>query len=512
MKFLPLVVGWSVLGLMPVAVNAAGTYYTGNYQSPQVGYAQRTYAQRGQNANYSSQGVSAYNRNQYANAGYSTAATNTRTMPQRSQSRAASAPAGGNVVNDGGFTLGAGFSRQMAAWKFEMKESGSILRYDDVNWNVFDLDANYDFMAGQTPVRLTAGLQYGMQAGDANMIDDDITNGGYFVVQWVDTDGNKLGDQIGHALSVGASTGGNMLGMNVGIGLTDFMRWGNLKVTPTVGWRYLKYKLETENNKGVSIDTFTGSGGCFTVEGTDEVDCDPVLIFYDGNGNALLAVRGDTNGDDKLDLNDEIAIPTPGSGMGSVEYVSPGDTFYYEQGGVSHSYEVEWSGPYFALDMLYDINATNSVNGYVELGLPSYTAIGDQPYRFDWAHPKSVEDKAGIGSAFHLGMGATWSTAITDSVALSIGLTYDYYTVSDADAKTYLNGALYSDYYNTILDYWEQSGKTEADMLNPETGDANAIAIKQLETECPGWVCSAAGEIESFYKSMGIRVGLNAKF
>ena len=66
MKFLPGLVGWSVLGLMPVAVDAAGTYYTGNYQSPQVGYAQRSYAQRNQNTNYSAQGVSAYNRNQYA--------------------------------------------------------------------------------------------------------------------------------------------------------------------------------------------------------------------------------------------------------------------------------------------------------------------------------------------------------------------------------------------------------------------------------------------------------------
>ena len=511
MKFLPGLVGWSVLGLMPVAVDAAGTYYTGNYQSPQVGYAQRSYAQRNQNANYSAQGVSAYNRNQYANAGYTAPSMGTRGTQQQSQSRA-NLQLKNNVVNKNGLSVGAGFSRQMAAWKFEMNESGSILRYDDINWNVFDLNANYDFNAGRASMRLSAGLQYGMQAGDANMIDDDITNGGYFVVQWVDTAGNKLGDQIGHALSVGASSGGDMLGFNVGIGLTDFMQWGNFKITPTVGWRYLKYKLETENNKGLSVDTFSGSGGCFTVEGTDEIDCDPVLIFYDRNGNALLAVRSDTNGDDKLDLNDEIAIPVPGAGMGSIEFVSPGDTFYYEQPGVSHSYEVEWSGPYFALDMLYDINNNNSVNGYVELGLPSYNAIGDQPYRFDWAHPKSIEDDAGIGSAFHLGLGAKWSTAITDTVALSIGVTYDYYTVSDADATTYLNGAMYEEYYNTLLNQWQDKGKTESDMLNPDTGDSSAIAIKQLEEECPGWVCKAAGEIESFYKSMGIRVGINAKF
>jgi hypothetical protein len=104
-----------------------------------------------------------------------------------------------------------------------------------------------------------------------------------------------------------------------------------------------------------------------------------------------------------------------------------------------------------ALDMLYDINQNNSVNAYLEVGLPSYTATGDQPYRFDWEHPKSVEDSSGVGSAFHLGLGANWTTALTDNVALSVGVTYDYYTVSDADAKTYLNGEYYNDIYNQMI-------------------------------------------------------------
>ena len=179
---------------------------------------------------------------------------------------------------------------------------------------------------------------------------------------------------------------------------------------------------------------------------------------------------------------------------------------------MSHKYEVEWSGPYVALDMLYDINQNNYVNAYVELGFPSYTAIGDQPYRFDWAHPKSIEDKADMGGAMHLGLGANWSTMISDNVGLTIGMTYDYYSVSDADASTYLNESYYMGIYNSVLSDWIAAGGDEVSMLNPTTGNQTAIAIKQLEADCPGWVCTSEGEIESFYKSLGIRVGLNAKF
>ena len=63
----------SMLLLIPAAAGAAGTYYTGNYQSPQMSrYTQKSYAGQNRATNYSTQGVSAYTRNQYANAGYNT--------------------------------------------------------------------------------------------------------------------------------------------------------------------------------------------------------------------------------------------------------------------------------------------------------------------------------------------------------------------------------------------------------------------------------------------------------
>ena len=96
---------------------------------------------------------------------------------------------------------------------------------------------------------------------------------------------------------------------------------------------------------------------------------------------------------------------------------------------------------------------------------------------------------------------------ITDSVALSIGLTYDYYTVSDEDAETYLSEEYYMGIYNERLN--NLYAGDEVLMLEK---DAIAQNIVALEEECPGWVCKSGGEIESFYKSMGIRVGINAKF
>ena len=500
----------SLLALAPVVADAAGTYYNGAYQSPQTRYAQQGYAQQGytqRSRNYSQQGVSSYARNQYANAGYSTArsAQNGRQPMPNMQNKTV-----GQSATDQGFFLGAGISRQTAMWNFEMKNAESILHYDNIDWNVLDVDLGYNFKAGNTPMKLSAGFKYGMQANESTMIDDDITNGGYFITEWgEDTNGDGvadsvLGQQMGNALSIGTSQDGSMMGFNAAIGLTNAFKLGNLKITPSVGWRYLKYSLETHNNHGIAIDTFNGAGGCVTLDG--EVQCDPVLIFYDSAGNQYLATRGDTNGDGSIDLNDEIEVPT------GYQYVNTGGTYYYGQDGISHKYDVVWSGPYLSLDMLYDINQNNRVNAFVELGLPSYTATGDQPYRFDWQHPKSVEDTAGIGSALHLGLGANWSTALSDKVMLTVGMTYDYYSVSDADAQTFLNGNYYTGIYNELLKQWQAAGKTEADMLDPTNGDPVALNIKDLESECPGWVCTDNGEVESFYKSLGVRVGIQAKF
>ena len=491
----------SLIAMLPVAANAAGTYYTGNYQSPQMRYNTQSYASRGyganttQTRNYNTTGYSAYSSMRPT--------VGTRTG-QVNVARTNAQPTTTTASSKNGFWLDAGISHENAMWHFEMKESSSKLHYDNVSWNVLDLRGGYVFDAGNTKMQIDAGFKYGMQYGDSSMVDDDITDGGYFVTRWVNEANEVIGDQIGHALSVGTSNGGDMYGFNAGFGLTDFFKWGNMRVTPSLGYRYFKYKLETKKNYGLSVDT----AACFKIEGSDEIQCDPAIVVELSDGKQQVLWRDNVTG--KMEI------------ASNAKYIDTQGTYYYQQPGVSHSYEVEWSGPYLALDMNYLINANNSVNGRVELGLPGYKSVGDQPYRFDWAHPKSVEDKASIGSAMHFGFGANWVTAITNSVSLSLGLTYDYYTVSDADATTYLNGAYYTDLYNKRFEIWRtehasdsEQIKSEAGMLGqvPGTaGDETAISIKNLESQCSGWKCSASKEIDSFYRSLGIRVGVNARF
>lgn len=477
----------SLIMLTPIAANAAGTYYTGNYQSPQQRYNTASYSstRAGYNVNrYPGYNSANYNNNANSTARYNAGGQNTQAQSGRGMQKQ-------NTKQEKGFLLNAGLSKEYAQWQFEMNESGSILHYDNIDWYVFDIAGRYEFDLGNKKMRVDAGFKYGVQGGESSMVDDDVTNGGFLLTTWVDSDGNFIGDEVGHALSVGTSKDGSMMGFNIGVGITDLFRVGNIRFTPSIGYRYLKYKLETKNNYGVAVDT----AACIRVPGSDEVQCNPAIVIkYPDGTNAVLWDVADANGDGFWDVF-------------GIDGIEPGQTYYYEQPGTSHSYEVDWTGPYLALDMDYIINQHNAVNGHIEFGLPSYTATGDQPYRFDWAHPKSVEDTAGFGDAYHIGLGANWTTAITDSVSLSLGVTYDYYTVSGADSKTYLNGAYYNGLYQDRVNNW-----TSSDDILGANGDPVAKTIKELEAECPGWVCSSNGEVDSFYKSMGIRVGINALF
>ena len=487
----------SVFAMLPVLANAPGTYYTGNtYQPAQARY--------GQSASYTTTSTTTpYTRptgyTGYTPSGFSSVRYNTQngaivgqrqTQVQTQQTSRSSSKKAGGTQN--GFFLNAGITHENAMWQMDMNESKSRLHYDNVAWNVLDLNGKYVFGIGNTRGQIDAGFKYGMQWGESSMVDDDITKGGYTINEYTDTSTGDKFFQIGHALSVGTSDGGNMMGFHVGFGLPDAMQFGKLKLTPSVGYRYLKYKLETKQNYGMSVDT----AACFNVPGSDEIQCDPaIIVHYDGSTTPHIIWREDIT--ERIELADD------------VDYIDTAGTYYYQQPGVSHSYEVAWSGPYIALDMLYDINENNTVNACVVLGFPGYSAEGDQPYRFDWQHPKSVADEASMFSAIHFGLGANWMTAISDNVSLSIGVTYDYYNVSGADAETYLNGTYYTDLYQRILNEW---GGDEEAMLNPDTGDPTAISIKNLEKDCSGWVCKVGGEIDSFYRSLGVRVGLSARF
>ncbi len=524
---------FALAAIMPLMANAAGTYYNTGYRQNQSQSRYNSYNSysgqsssggfakyQGSASSYKRGGTTSANSNAAYNtrSGYNTAQSSNRYNAQNSQyaSRTQSQTKRQSATQTkNGFWLDAGISHEFANWQFEMKNAGSILHYDNIAWNVLDVRGGYVFDLGSKKGQIDVGFKYGMQSGENTMIDDDITNGGYLSDVWElcrDTDGDGDCDsvedayQIGHALSIGKSSGGNMMDFHAGFSLKDFFKIGNLKITPSIGYRYLKYTLETKNNHGLAIDT----AGCIEFDG--EMQCDPAVIFQwvvDGKVTAEGIVFRDT-------VDEWLTIPEDET-LGNPNVFDTAGTYYYEQYGVTHSYDVTWAGPYIAMDMDYQINQNNAVNGRVELGLPGYTATGDQPYRFDWQHPKSVEDKTGMFGAMHFGLGANYVTALTNTVSLSIGFTFDYYSVGGADANTYLNPDYYMGIYDELLRQWEGAGYTEQEMLNGGTNsdgafdpDPQAVAIKELQDG--GWVVTDAGEIDSFYKSMGIRVGINAKF
>ena len=479
--------GASIFAMMPVIAGAAGTYYNGNtYQSSQ------RYGSNG-GGYYNSYGAGrGYGQDQSTMVRNTTTRVEKKTATKQKKSSAKQ-----------GFQLEGALSHEFANWDFKMKNAGSKLRYDGVAWNVISGEGAYYFDTS-IPVQVKFGARYGKQFGETSMIDDDITNGAYGYQDYAE------GRQSGYAMSLGTSKGGTQMGFNASLGLTDFFTVGRVKMTPSIGYRYFKHKLITKDNSGLAMDVFNGNSShpyinCISVGG--ETQCDPFVVFefFDSTGGSLgTGVTGrvqDTDGS----LTDIVFNGIP-AGATAVA-VDLGDTYYYTQLGTSHEYETEWSGPYVALDMEYTINNTNVVNAGIEIGLPMYDSKGNQPYRIDWQHPTSVEDKAGFGDAYHLGLNAMWSTALTDSMMLSLGMTYDYYKVSGADATTYLN----PDYYQTLSAAYQ--AKIDAGGLTAAEEAVYQAEIDGIaEYQSKGWKLESKDEIESIYSAMGIRLGINVKF
>ena len=476
----------AMVTMIPGIAGAAGTYYNSNL------YQQRYGGGYNNNTGYG---------NRYGQQQTTMRTTTTRTTT----TKRAKSSAKQTSNQKSGFVLGAGFTHEFANWDFSMNTAGSKLHYDDVRWNVFDANAAWYF-GDSTPMQIKVGARYGMQFDESPMVDDDISKGGYLAMAWTDESGSIVGYQTGHALSVGTSKGGNQMGFNAAFGFTDLFSVGRVKLTPSIGYRYFKHKLTTEQNYGVAIDILESTNNhpyITCISGyMGEIQCDPFLLFYSSSGDITITGRLE---DSSGNISDIIQIPAISGFV--TEGVSTGGTYYYEQSGTSHEYKTTWAGPYLALDMEYAINNDNIMTGGIELGLPVYTSEGNQPYRYDWAHPKSVEDTGSLGDAIHIGLNANWKTAITDSAMLTLGFTYDYYSISKATAKTYLNSSYYTELYDEYYAAYTGGGLSDYQMEMLEE-EMNTIT----DYRNAGWTLESSNEISSVYKSMGVRLGVEVKF
>lgn len=500
--------GATIVSLLPVVAGAAGTYYNGNlYQNPQARYGAMTGNGGGFYNNYG--GGRGYGQNMVMQS----MGTSKNTTTNAQTTRMTTTKQATSQSQKQGFRLGVDVEHEFANWNFEMNQTGSKLHYDNLRWNIVNGEAAYYF-GGSTPMQIKIGGRYGVQYDESSMNDDDISNGGTWFFY---SDGST---QRGTpSLSVGTSKDGTQYGFNASFGLTDFLNLGHVKITPSIGYRYFKYKVKTKNNNGLRIDIINNQAtlvNCLDRDG--EILCEPFIGFVNSSGDIVgyghLAT--DTDGAFILDNTNSYVVENVDQ-----PYINVGNTYYYEQPGVSHSYETEWAGPYIALDMEYQINNDNFVNAGLEFGLPIYESKGDQPYRIDWVHPNSIEDKGDFGDAIHLGFNAMWSTALSDSVMLSLGMTYDYYRVKDVDAKTHLSAAWYEPDYEVLVSEYNAvkvayDAAVAGGSLDQDLADEMAYYSAELAEwsaiRAAGWTTELKNEIESVYKSMGIRLGLNVKF
>nr|MBQ0091685.1 hypothetical protein [Candidatus Enterousia merdequi] len=498
-KFCALLMNVSVFAAMPVIAGAAGTYYNGNlYQNSQQRYG---YSKGGY---YNSYG---------AGASYGQRAGIVRpTESQKVSSKKSEASS-----KKQGLVLDVNASHEFANWNFDMKTAGSKLHYDNLRWNVISGEGTYYF-GNTTPMEIKVGALYGFQYGETSMVDDDITSEALWEIQEIEVD--NQGEYLlrgNPAVSIGSSKGGSQFGFNASIGLTDFFSFGNMKITPSVGYRYFKYKVSTEKNYGAIIDVVNSNSfvNCLEVQ-PGEIQCSPYIGFTDAAGNvrsyAGFAISDVATSDTEavVDVNGNHLNVLVNANGGYVilndagaSQIDVGNTYYYEQSGKTHIYETEWAGPYVGLDMNYAINNNNNLTAGIEFGLPVYNSEGDQPYRIDWEHPTSVEDSGKFGDAYHFGLNTAWTTKLTDNIGLSLGFAYDYYSVSGATATTYYN----KEVYQNLLDVYESWND---DGILTEEGELNLLELRELKSA--GWKSEADDEIDSIYKSMGIRIGLDIKF
>ena len=479
--------GSAIMSLMPYVAGAAGTYYNGNlYQNPQSKYATNS------GGFYNTYGAGrGYGQNMQGVGDTKTTIQTTKKSTKTTKTTSSKKQ---------GFQLGIDLNHEFADWDVQMNTAGSNLHYDNLSWNVISGDASYYF-GDSFPMQIKIGGRYGLQFGDSSMVDDDITAGNMWTTQDMIVGGNTEQVLIGTpALSVGTSKGGKQYGFNASFGFTDLFDTGRVKMTPSIGYRYFKHILETKSNYGLMVQVLNSNSfvNCVEVQ-NGEIQCSPYIGFANSS-NQILSYAGLT-----------AVVDSDGNVLGYIVENDPsaalldvGETYYYEQSGTSHKYETVWAGPYIALDMEYAINDNNIVNAGVEFGLPTYESKGDQPYRFDWEHPTSVEDKGDFGDAYHLGFNAMWSTSISDAVMLSLGMTYDYYHVGDATATTYFN----KDYNQALLTAYETNYDNGVTLTDNEY--ETMLYLQDLKSK--GWKLKSDKEIESVYKSMGIRLGLTARF
>lgn len=291
--------------------------------------------------------------------------------------------------SDGGFFIAPAYKMEWADFKFDMNAAGSIVTWSDMTWNTFGGDLGYNSKTSK--FGFSAGYYHGTTDSGTGT-DDDLYNGGGLIEVWTNNSFTTT-TTIGYAsISVGDASG-TKDDAYAKFSLNDFWKNDGLSFSPNAGYRYFHHRLKIKDSRSVQVYG-------------DEISVDSTYGPYIDTSNGK-------------------------------DYTA--ETVY----GTTHDYKTTWQGPFIGFDIKNQFTGGGHFVLSAEFGLPSYDSEGYWPNREDLANP-GFEDTGKIGDAYHLGLSMNYLGKISDNLFLDLGMEFNYYTLSDGEAKTnYYDGTSY---------------------------------------------------------------------
>lgn len=344
-------------------------------------------------------------------------------------------------------------------WEFEIKykkgegqfmfenDVHSILNWDEVQTNETIFSISRDFMLKNRQYVFNFTYGSGSSTTDRTS-DDDIFN--------------EL-----HLISLGKGKA-NLKDMSLSVGMRNVYNIAGFDVTPVIGYKkkeqnfemsdhsvpapfFLEYFCEGIDNYGVCTSGIDLGSHGLTVNDLYYTDAYGERDYTTTVDAADLIIPGSYDGYDNLYYGMQIAeedfcyVSATGRDV-CLEAGEAGSNLLDAFGGVSsletvegvtHMYYVTWKGPFIGVNLEKMIGNREIVHIYGELFKPSYEVWGNWPNRVDWQHDPSFVDEG--GSAWGFSFDATYKYLIKNSIALTLGVNYEYIKEKNADTKLYTN-------------------------------------------------------------------------
>jgi hypothetical protein len=328
----------------------------------------------------------------------------------------------------------------IAQFFFEM-QVGSILNWDEITAKETLFTVSRDFMYKNRQYVVMATFGTG-SASTTRTSDDDVHN--------------EL-----HVFSLGRGSA-DLSTYSIALGLRNIYRLAGFDLTPFVGYkkRHQGFKMGEHYRPSpfflekACVDD--GNKGCLPID-LNAAGINQIYVY---------AVGADGRPDNSIDVSGYMTIP--GDQLYYGMQIAGGDFCWYAPDnqevclkastsydgypdnlinafygasqadylkGTTHIYPVDWTGPFVAANLERMLSPKETFNIYAELFFPTYRAEGTWPGREELQQYPSFVDTGGSSLGIQLDM--KYKYKIYQNVDLSLGGSFEYYQVKDADTTTY---------------------------------------------------------------------------